>query len=152
MSNYKATVQWYRNGEDFLNNKYSRGHEWAFDGGTVVAASASPHIVPLPWSIEANVDPEEGYIASISSCHMLFFLSIAANRGFQIDSYVDESIGEMSKNEAGKWMVSKVTLKPQVDYSGEKQPDSDTASAMHHEAHQECFIANSIRTEVVVSI
>lgn len=150
MSNYNATVSWHRNNQDFLANKYSRGHEWKFDGGAVVQASASPHIVPLPWSIEECVDPEEAFAASISSCHMLFFLSIAANKGYQIESYIDNAIGEMAKNSEGKYFVSKTTLHPQITFSGDENPDQDTIKSIHHQAHEQCFIANSIRTEVVI--
>jgi len=110
MSHYSATISWERNGEDFLKNKYSRGHIWRFDGGVEIPASASPQIVPLPWSVAENVDPEEAYVASVSSCHMLFFLSIAANMGYQIDSYVDEASGDMDKNSDGKYFVSRITL------------------------------------------
>lgn len=151
MVNYQATVKWQRNSDDFLANKYSRSHEWVFDGGAVVFASASPHIVPLPWSVEAHVDPEEAFVASISSCHMLFFLFIAARAGFQVDSYIDEAVGEMSKNEARKYIVSRVNLNPVVEYSGDKLPKASEIKSIHHEAHEECFIANSIRTEVVVN-
>jgi organic hydroperoxide reductase OsmC/OhrA len=152
MSNYNATIKWQRNDQDFVNKKYSRAHEWLFDGGAVVSASASPHIVPLPWSVESNVDPEEAFIASVSSCHMLFYLDIAASRGIQVDSYTDNAIGEMKKNQNGKLVVSRIILNPDVQHSGENLPDQDTLRAIHHEAHAECFIANSIKTEVVTNL
>ncbi|MDD9890108.1 MAG: OsmC family protein [Gammaproteobacteria bacterium] len=152
MTNYQATVKWQRNSDDFLANKYSRCHEWVFDGGAVVLASASPDIVPSPWSVEARVDPEEAFVASISSCHMLFFLSIACRSGFQVESYADEAVGEMTRNEVGKYVVSKVSLNPVVNYSGEALPNHDDIESMHHEAHAECFIANSIRTKVEVNL
>src|ERR1044072_9255994 len=114
MSEYKATISWERNEESFTDNRYSRGHSWSFDGGITVPASASPHVVPKPFSIEAAVDPEEAFVASLSSCHMLFFLSIAAKRGYVVDSYVDEATGIMSKDEHGKFVMSQVILRPKV--------------------------------------
>lgn len=153
MSQYSATVRWQRQeNENFITNKYSRGHEWIFDGGTTVPASASPHVVPLPWSVEANVDPEEAFVASLSSCHMLFFLSIAAKKGYAIDSYTDNAVGIMAENDAGKMSMTKVTLRPQIEFSGEKQPDIDQIKKTHHQAHEACFIANSVTTEVVTEI
>lgn len=149
MSEYKATVSWERNEESFTDNRYSRGHQWSFDGGITVPASASPHVVPKPYSIEEAVDPEEAFVASLSSCHMLFFLSIAAKRGFRVDSYVDEAIGIMSKDEHGKFVMSQVILRPKVTFSGHKTPQSDDIDEIHQEAHHECFIANSVKTEIV---
>lgn len=149
MSEYKATISWERDGESFVDNRYSRGHLWSFDGGITVPASASPHVVTKPFSIEEAVDPEEAFVASLSSCHMLFFLSIAAKRGFAIDSYVDEAIGIMSKDEHGKFVMSQVILRPKVIFSGPKVPQRDDIDEMHHEAHHECFIANSVKTEIV---
>lgn len=152
MSKHVATISWQRNGEDFLANKYSRMHSWKFDGGAHVQASASPQIVPLPWSSEENVDPEEAFVASVSSCHMLFFLSIAAERGIQVESYNDEVVGRMSKNENGKYAISQITLHPSVGYSGSTTPSEEDERAIHHDAHEQCFIANSVTSEIRIEI
>lgn len=152
MKDFVATVKWQRNGEDFLNNKYSRAHSWEFDGGTVVPASASPHIVHAPWSVAENVDPEEGFIAAISSCHMLFFLSIAAEQGIQVDEYIDRPAGSMSKIAKGRHGIGRVVLKPSVRFSGDKTPSREFQESLHHQAHEQCFIANSVSSEIVVDI
>ncbi|MCB5175327.1 OsmC family protein [Microvirga lenta] len=148
---YRATVSWARNGETFSDNRYSRGHLWTFDGGVAVPASASPSVVPLPLSREDAVDPEEAFVAAVSSCHMLTFLSIAAKKRFVVDSYEDHALGVMTKNDKGKLFVSKVTLDPTIEFSGEKRPSPEQIADMHHLAHQECFIANSVLTEVEVA-
>ena len=154
MANYLATINWQRdtnqNKQDFTNNKYSRAHQWHFDGGVSVPASSSPHVVPLPYSVEQNVDPEEALVASLSSCHMLFFLSIAAKRKYIVDSYIDEAIGTMGKNEHGKMAFTEVVLHPQIVFSGEKQPTQEQVDKIHHMAHEQCFIANSVNFEVRV--
>lgn len=150
MSSYFAEVSWNRNDEDFLGNRYSRGHQWKFDGGVSVPASASPHIVPLPYSIAENVDPEEAFVASLSSCHMLFFLSIAAKKKIQVESYIDNAEGVMEKNEQGKVAVTKVMLKPKIEFSGEKIPTPEMVDKIHHLAHESCFLANSVKSEVIV--
>ncbi|HSY16864.1 MAG TPA: OsmC family protein [Candidatus Acidoferrales bacterium] len=150
MSEYKATIKWQRTSPDFLKGKYSREHTWTFDGGVTVPASSSPAVVPVPYSNPAHVDPEEAFVASISSCHMLTFLYLAGKKGFQIDSYEDESIGVMAKNETGVPWVSRVTLNPEIVYSGDKLPTPEDEKQLHHLAHEQCFIANSIKTEVVV--
>ena len=153
MSEYTAKVLWTRSeGEAYTDNQYSRGHEWQFDGGTTVPASSSPHVVPLPYSVETNVDPEEAFIASLSSCHMLFFLSIAAKRRFVVDEYVDDAVGVMEKNSDGKVAMTKVTLRPKVSFSGEKRPTLKQLEVMHHQSHEQCFIANSVTTEIVTEI
>lgn len=153
MSEYRAKIIWKRNPDAaFSDNKYSRGHRWEFDGGAVVPASSSPHIVPTPFSVEANVDPEEALIASLSSCHMLFFLSIAAKRGFVVDSYVDNPVGVMEKGADGKVWVTRVTLRRQITFSGELRPTADQLEKLHHQSHEQCFIANSVRAEVVTEI
>lgn len=149
MSTYTARIRWQRGDQKFTDNRYSRGHTWKFDGGTEVPASASPHVVPLPMSVEAAVDPEEAFVAAVSSCHMLWFLSLAAKRGHVVDSYTDDAEGVMAKNAAGKVAVTKVTLRPLVVFSGANSPDRAALDALHHAAHEECFIANSIRSEVV---
>lgn len=143
-----AEIEWRRNGAAFTDNRYSRGHLWRFDGGQVVAASSSPHIVPPPYSVEANLDPEEAYVAAISSCHMLFFLSLAAAEGLVIESYTDRPVGMMEKVD-GRMIVSRVELSPEVVYSGEP-PSGDMEARLHHASHEQCFLANSVKTEVCV--
>ena len=153
MSEYSAKVSWYRGADEaYLDNKYSRGHEWSFDGGTIIPASSSPLVVPLPYSLEQNVDPEEAFVASLSSCHMLFFLSIAANRKYIVDEYVDRPIGIMDSDKDGKESMIRVTLRPRIKFSGENQPGFALLENMHHLAHEQCFIANSVKTEVVTEI
>ncbi len=153
MSQYTATVSWSRQrGEAFVDNRYSRGHQWVFDGGTTVPASASPEVVPLPYSVEENVDPEEAFVAALSSCHMLFFLSIAAKRRFTVDSYVDDASGLMAEDDDGRTAMTKVTLRPRAVFSGDRQPTMDQLEAMHHRAHDLCFIANSVKTEIATEI
>lgn len=150
MSSYTATVRWSRDGaEGFAKGQYSRAHEWVFDGGAVVPASASPHVVPLPWSDEGGVDPEEAFIASLSSCHMLFFLDFARRGGFVIDSYVDEAEGVLGKRSDGKMAMTVVTLHPRVTWAADV-PDADAITDLHHRAHEACFIANSVTTDVRV--
>ena len=150
MSSYTATISWRRQGaEDFTRGQYSRAHEWAFDGGHVMKASASPHIVPAPWSEPAGVDPEEAFVASLSSCHMLFFLDFARRGGWTIDSYVDEAEGELARDADGRMAMTKVTLRPRIEWLDEG-PDPAALADLHHKAHEACFIANSVKTEVVV--
>lgn len=151
-SPYFATIKWQRHDAEFLANRYSRAHLWQFDGGCEVPASASPHIVPHPWSELGNVDPEEAFVASLASCHMLFFLAIAAARGFQVDSYTDAAEGHMSKNPQGKIAITTAALHPVAEFSGPKIPDQATIEAMHHEAHERCFIANSVTTNITIDI
>lgn len=148
MSTYAALITWQRNGAAFTDNRYSRAHEWQFDGGCRVPASASPHIVPLPLSDASAVDPEEAFVASLSSCHMLWFLSIAAKRGFVVDSYRDEAEGVMEKCADGKLAITVVTLRPCVTFNGDRHPSAEEIDAMHHRAHEECFIARSVKAEV----
>ncbi len=150
MGEYKATIQWQRAGEDFLKGKYSREHTWSFDGGVTVAASASPSVVPVPYSNPACVDPEEAFVAAIASCHMLTFVYLAGKQCFQVDSYRDEAVGVMTKNEAGVPWMSLVTLHPKIVYSGEKLPTAAEEAQLHHLAHEQCYIANSVKTRVVV--
>lgn len=151
MASYTATIQWIRHkNESFTDNRYSRGHTWSFDGGATVQASASPHIVPIPYSIEANVDPEEAFVASISSCHMLFFLSIAAKRGWVVEKYTDHATGFMEKDDHGKNFIKKVILAPDIHFSESAQPSENEISDIHHESHEQCFIANSVKSEVVI--
>jgi organic hydroperoxide reductase OsmC/OhrA len=145
---YRATVLWRRGNEAFTDNRYSRGHVWRFDEGVEVPASSSPFVVPR-YSVAAAIDPEEAFVASLSSCHMLFFLSFAARAGFVVDSYQDEARGEMAKNEQGRFYVAKATLRPVIVFSGDKRPSEADLAALHHRSHEECFIANSVLTEVV---
>jgi organic hydroperoxide reductase OsmC/OhrA len=147
---YKATVSWHRGEGEFAKGRYSRGHTWRFDGGIEVPASASPQVVPKPYVNEAAVDPEEAFIASLSSCHMLTFLDFARRAGFVIESYEDEAEGVMEKNAAGKYWISRVTLRPRIAWGGDKQPTHDDLARLHHVAHEECFIANSVKTDVNV--
>lgn len=152
MSEYVATIRWQRGDQEFTDDNYSRGHEWQFDGGLTIPASASPDIVPLPMSVAENVDPEEAFVASLSSCHMLFFLSIAAASGFVVDDYTDAAIGHMEKDAEGKTAITKVVLRPCVNYSGERILERAKIENMHDRAHKLCFIANSVKTEVVTEI
>jgi organic hydroperoxide reductase OsmC/OhrA len=147
MSEYVATIVWERGEALFTDSKYSRAHHWQFDGGLDVPASSSPHSVPVPMSAAAAVDPEEAFVAAISSCHMLWFLFLAAKRGFVVDRYRDAAAGIMGKNAAGKKAMTRVTLRPEVAFAGQA-PTRAVLEAMHHEAHEECYIANSVRTEV----
>ncbi len=147
---YRATVLWRRGDQPFTDRRYSRGHLWRFDEGIEVPASSSPFVVPN-HSVAAAVDPEEAFIASLSSCHMLFFLDFASRAGFLIDAYEDAATGEMAKNEAGKFYVAKVTLHPAIIFSGDKRPSETEIAALHHKSHEECFIANSVKTEVVTA-
>jgi organic hydroperoxide reductase OsmC/OhrA len=150
MSEHKAIIRWQRTSPEFLKGKYSREHTWSFDGGLTVPASPSPTVVPAPWSNPAHVDPEEAFVASVSSCHMLTFLFVAARQGFQVDRYDDEAVGVMTRNDKGVFWLSLVTLHPQIAYSGDTLPTPADEERLHHLAHEQCFIANSIKTEVVV--
>lgn len=148
MSQYTAQILWLRGEQDFLGNRYSRKHVIRFDGGVEIAGSSSPHVVPLPMSDACAVDPEEAFVASLSSCHMLWFLSIAAKNKFCVDRYGDAATGVMGKNAQGKLFMSVVTLQPEVHFCGALMPTRAQLDQMHHEAHEECFIANSVKTEV----
>jgi organic hydroperoxide reductase OsmC/OhrA len=147
-SHYTAVVTWERNGAAFTDNRYSRAHRWNFDGGIEVAASASPHVVPLPLSVEEAVDPEEAFVAALAACHMLWFLSLAAKQGFVVESYHDEASGVMAKNAEGKLAMTQVTLRPHLVFAGENRPSRAQHEAMHHGAHEQCFIASSVKTDV----
>jgi organic hydroperoxide reductase OsmC/OhrA len=148
---YRATVLWRRGDQPFTDNKYTRGHVWRFDEGVEVPASSSPLVVPN-YSAPAAVDPEEAFVASLSSCHMLLFLNFAARAGFRVDLYEDAAVGEMAKNEVGKLTVAKVTLAPRIIFSGDKRPSEADIAALHHTSHEECFIANSVKTEIVTAV
>lgn len=151
MSEHTATIAWKRSGPDFAKGQYSRAHHWLFDGGLTVPASPSPSVVRPPWSNEAAVDPEEAFVASVSSCHMLTFLWLASKAGFIADAYRDQAIGEMTKNEHGVPWVSRITLRPVIEWSGDHLPTGAELEQLHHKAHEQCFIANSIKTEVAVA-
>lgn len=147
MAKYGATVSWTSDGE-FASGRYSRAHELRFDGGAVVRGSSSPHVVPV-YSDPAGVDPEEALIASASACHMLWFLSLAQAAGLDVASYRDEAIATMGKDDRGRIAVTRIILDPQIVFIG-REPDADELARLHHEAHERCFIANSLRTEIVV--
>lgn len=150
MTTYGATIRWRRSADaDFAKGQYSRAHEWAFDGGAVVPASPSPHIVPAPWSDARGVDPEEAFVASLSSCHMLFFVDFARRAGFVIDEYVDRAEGVLETRPDGKMAMTRVTLRPHVVWSGDP-PDEAVIADLHHRAHDACFIASSVTTDVTV--
>ena len=148
---YVATVVWQRaDGARFTDNRYSRAHEWRFDGGAVVPASSSPPVVPAPLSNPANVDPEEALVAALSSCHMLFFLFHAAKKGFVVERYEDQAVGVMGKNAQGRVAMLKCTLRPAIAWGGDQNPSKEDLDAMHAASHHDCYIANSVTTEVVV--
>ncbi|MGK5006495.1 OsmC family protein [Janthinobacterium sp. LB2P70] len=149
MHQFFATVAWQRDGQDFAGQRYSRGHEWQFDGGLTVAASSSPLSVPLPMSVAANIDPEEALVAATSSCHMLFFLSLAAQRGYVIDDYRDDAVGQLGKNAQGRLAMTRIVLRPRIAFAG-TPPSPEALAALHHDAHERCYIANSLTAEVVV--
>ena len=148
MATYTATLTWVRGEDTFADGKYSRAHEIAFDGGVTMPASSSPHVVKLPLSREDAVDPEEMLVASLSSCHMLFFLDFARRGGFVVDAYVDQAEGVMGKDERGRIAMTQVKLNPQIAWGGEKQPAPEELRELHHKAHEACFIANSFRGDI----
>jgi organic hydroperoxide reductase OsmC/OhrA len=150
MSEHVATVRWKLAQSEFLKGAYSRAHEWCFDGGVTVPASSSPAAVRVPLSNPDNVDPEEAYVASISSCHMLTFLYVACRAGFEVLAYEDQAVGHMTKNERGVPWVSSVTLHPRVTWGAAGRPAPEVEAKLHHDAHAGCFIANSINTEILV--
>jgi organic hydroperoxide reductase OsmC/OhrA len=147
---HTARVSWLRNGAPFTDNRYSRGHQWSFDGGARITASSSPSVVPLPYSVAEAVDPEEALIAAASSCHMLTFLYLAAKQGFVVDSYEDDAYGTMAKSAAGRIGIDRITLRPKIEFAGTKVPSADQLAALHHSAHEDCFIANSVKCEITV--
>src|SRR4051812_35624973 len=138
MANYTATIEWLRQGADFLDRKYSRAHRWVFDGGLVVPGSSSPHVVRVPMSDPAALDPEEAFVASLSSCHMLWFLDLASRANWVVDEYRDVALGTMAKNDKGKLAMTSIVLRPEVVFSG-RQPTQEEFSRLHHQAHEECF-------------
>ena len=147
MSEHQAVIAWERNDAAFTDQRYSRGHRWSFDGGVEVPASASPHVVAAPYSVAAAVDPEEAFVASLASCHMLWFLSIAAKDGWVVDRYRDAARGVMGRGDGGRVAMLEVVLDPRIEFSG-AAPDAAALAALHHRAHAECFLANSVKTVV----
>jgi organic hydroperoxide reductase OsmC/OhrA len=152
MSEHRATIRWHGGGGDYLKGRYSREHTWTFDGGLTVPASSSPSVVPPPMSNPAHVDPEEAFVASLSSCHMLTYLYLCQRAGYVVASYDDEAIGVMTKNEQGVPWISTVTLHPRVVYGGDKQPAREDEERLHHAAHEGCFISQSVKTTVDVDL
>lgn len=150
MKQFEARVSWQRAGQDFLDGRYSRAHDWQFDGGLRVAASSSPLSVPVPMSDPLAVDPEEALVAAASSCHMLFFLSIAGQRGFTVDSYADRAVGLLGQDADGRMAMTRIELRPAIVFGGQRQPTGAELNAIHHLAHERCYIANSLKAEVVV--
>lgn len=149
MSKYKVIVNWSKGAQVFTDRRYSRAHVWRLDGGLEIPASSSPSVVPLPMSVAAAVDPEEAFVASLSSCHMLWFLDIACRAGYVVDNYVDEATGEMGRDAGGRIAMLRVVLHPAVQFSGASRPDRDALQRLHESAHEACFISNSVKTEVV---
>jgi organic hydroperoxide reductase OsmC/OhrA len=150
MSTYTATIRWTRDpGTDFAKGQYSRAHQWTFDGGLTIPASPSPHIVPAPWNDPNGVDPEEAFVASLSSCHMLFFVDFARRAGFVVDAYVDEAEGMLEKRPDGRQAMTRVILHPRITWGG-NPPDAAALADLHTKAHDACFIANSVTSEVRV--
>jgi organic hydroperoxide reductase OsmC/OhrA len=145
---HRVDVSWQRGAAAFTDRRYSRAHVWRFDGGLEVPASSSPHVVPLPWSDASAVDPEEAFVAALSSCHMLWFLDIASRAGLRVDTYDDEADGRMGRNAAGQVVIDLVTLRPRTTFSGATVPDAAALALLHHEAHEACFLANSVRCEI----
>lgn len=151
MSRHMAHVRWTRGDARFTDHRYSRRHAWHFDGGVEVPASSSPHAVPVPMSSAEAVDPEEAFVASISSCHMLWFLSIAAGRGYTVDEYADEAEGFLERDGDGRMAMTRVVLRPRIAFGGDRTPSGGDIASMHDEAHHACFIANSVKTAICVT-
>jgi len=148
MAEHGAEIRWSRGDQPFTDGRYSRRHVVRFDGGHAMPGSSSPHVVPPPMSDAAAVDPEEAFVASLASCHMLWFLSLACERGWCVDRYVDAAVGTLARDAAGRLAMTVVRLRPQVAFGGDRRPDAEELARLHHEAHAQCFIANSVKTEV----
>ena len=151
MSEHRASIAWKLIGPSFRKGHFSREHTWSFDGGVTVPASPSPTVIPAPWANPAGVDPEEAFVASIASCHMLTFLWVASRQGFEVERYDDDAVGVLTKNEQRIPWVSAVTLNPRIVYAGDKRPTPEEEAQLHHAAHEQCFIANSVKTEITVA-
>jgi organic hydroperoxide reductase OsmC/OhrA len=149
MSHHSATIHWQRQGQVFTDKRYSRRHRWLFDGGAEVWGSSSPSVVPPPMSDASAVDPEEAFVASLSSCHLLWFLDLAQRAGHVVDDYEDQASGVLAKDNQGRLAITQVTLRPVVRFAGAHPPDAAEHERLHHAAHEACFIANSVRTEVL---
>lgn len=147
---FTVSLAWENRGPDFVAGQYSREHTWTFDGGVTVPASPSPHVVPAPWSNPAGVDPEEAFLAAVASCHMLTFLWLASKAGWTVARYRDDSTAVLTKNEHRIPWVSRVTLRPEIAWGGDRRPTPADVAELHERAHQECFIANSVRSEIRV--
>lgn len=150
ISEHTAVVTWARSADVFSDKRFSRVHTWTFDGGASVAASASPAVVPQPYSNPENIDPEEAFVAALSSCHMLTFLYLAADKGFVVEHYRDEATGKLGKNRSGRLALTQVTLSPEVRYGGDSLPTAEEDRALHHQAHEACYLANTVRCAVGV--
>lgn len=150
MHQYQATIKWRQEDGNFVNGKYSRKHTWNFDGNFEIPASASPQIVPKPFSDPAAVDPEEAFVASLASCHMLWFLSLAAKKGFIVKHYEDAARGIMENNGEGKLAITKVILQPLVTFYPSDNLNQQVIEKLHNQAHQQCFIANSVKSEIII--
>jgi len=150
MKEFEAQVDWRRGSQTFTDQRYSRAHEWRFDGGLAVPASSSPLSVPVPMSDPLCVDPEEALVAATASCHMLFFLSIAAKRGYVIDEYRDQAVGTLDRDANGRMAMTRIVLRPSIMFAGERTPDADELAQIHHQAHELCYIANSLKADVIV--
>lgn len=148
MAEYTARITWQRRGEAFVDKRYSRRHDWHFDGGAVVPGSSSPHSVRVPFSDAAAVDPEEAFVAALSSCHLLWFLDFASRAGWVVDHYQDAASGVLATGADGRLMMTLVTLRPAVRFAGDAQPDEAEFARLHHATHDACFIANSVKTEL----
>ncbi len=147
-SEHSATIDWTRGEDDFLDKRYHRAHAWQFDGGARVAASSSPHVVPLPYSDPQGVDPEEAFVAALSSCHMLWFLDLASRAGWRVNRYTDAAVGRMARNAQGQTVVGHVQLRPHTVFDAAHAPSAEQLAALHHQAHAACFLANSVKTQI----
>lgn len=150
MKRFEATLAWQRGDQAFTDQRYSRAHRWTFDGGLDVPASSSPLSVPVPLSDPAAVDPEEALVAAAASCHMLFFLSLAAARGYVVERYDDHAVGELDLDADGRMAMTRIVLRPAIAFGGARQPDRTALAELHHEAHARCYIANSLKGDIVV--
>jgi len=150
MKQFEATLAWQRGAQAFTDLRYSRAHRWRFDGGVDVPASSSPLSVPVPLSDPAAVDPEEALVAAAASCHMLFFLSLAAAHGYVVDRYDDHAVGTLALDADGRMAMTRIVLNPAIVFGGDRQPDRTALAGLHHEAHARCYIANSLKGDIVV--
>ena len=151
VSHHSAEVSWDRGDAPFVDKRYSRAHVWKFDGGAVVRASSSPEAVPVPYSDPSGVDPEEAFVAALASCHMLWFLSIAAKKGFCVQAYRDNAVGTLAPNSGGKLCMTAVNLRPHSVFTSANVPSPEAVREMHEEAHQQCYLANSVTTRLTTT-